>query len=89
MQPASGDAHYLLGKALVKLGRLREAVPELRKAEALNPKDSKPHFLLARIFDRVGQREDAKKEREALNAARTRTGRSGIATGSALPGDPE
>lgn len=89
LQPASGDAHYLLGKALVKLGRLREAIPELRKAEALNPKDSKPHFLLARIFDRIGQREDAKKEREALSAARRRTGRSGIATGSALPGEPE
>src|SRR5205814_2497792 len=38
--PSSADAHYLTGEALLKLGRIREAVDELLQAEKLNPEDS-------------------------------------------------
>src|SRR6266478_4803153 len=59
LQPDSPDAHFLAGKALFKLGRLREAYPELARAAKLNPEDRKPHFLLARIYDQLGQHDRA------------------------------
>lgn len=84
-EPNSAEAHYLAGKALFKLGRLREAIPELARGAKLNSEDSKPHFLLARIFDRLGRPDQARKEREALVRIQRHPGRSGVATGSLLP----
>jgi tetratricopeptide (TPR) repeat protein len=89
LQPDSADAHFLAGKALFKLGRLREASPELARAAKLNPEDSKPHFLLARICDQLGQHDRAQKERENLTRIQGRPGQAGIARVDPVPVMPE
>jgi tetratricopeptide (TPR) repeat protein len=89
IRPDSADANYLGGKALFKLGRLREAEPELVRAAKLNPKDGKPHFLLAQIFDQMGQPDRARKERETLARIQSGTGEAGIASAGPLPMSPD
>jgi Flp pilus assembly protein TadD len=61
----------------------------LERGEKLNPDDSKPHFLLAQIFDQLGQPEKARKEREALARTRRRASQTGVATGNPLPVSPD
>jgi tetratricopeptide (TPR) repeat protein len=89
LQPNSVDAHFLAGKALFKLGRLREASPELVRAAKLNPEDSKPHFLLVRIYDQLGQHDRARKERENLTRIQDRRGQGGIARADPVPVTPD
>ena len=89
LQPDSPDAHFLAGKALFKLGRLREASPELARAAKLNPEDSKPHFLLARIYDQLGQHDRARKERKDTARIQGRPGQAGMATVDPVPAPPE
>lgn len=89
LQPTSADAHYLVGKALFKLGRLPEAIVALRGAAKLNPDDSKPHFLLARAFDRLGKQQEARIEREALGRTKRRLADEGIATGGSVALSPQ
>ena len=89
LQPDSWDAHFLAGKALFKLGRLREAGPELARAAKLNPEDSKPHFLLARIYDQLGQHDRAWNERKKLARIQGRPGQAGMATVDPVPVAPE
>jgi Flp pilus assembly protein TadD len=83
--PSAAEGHYLAGKALFKLGRVTEAIRELLQAEKLNPEDSKPHFLLAQAFDRLGEEQKASDERKAVLRIRQRSSGAGIATGDALP----
>ncbi|HET9321066.1 MAG TPA: tetratricopeptide repeat protein [Bryobacteraceae bacterium] len=89
LQPDSPDAHFLAGKALVKLGRLREASPELARAAKLNPEDSKPHFLLARIYDQLGQHDRAQQERRNIARIQSRPGQAGMATVDPVPVAPK
>jgi len=89
LKPDSPDAHFLAGKALFKLGRLREASPELVRAAKLNPEDSKPHFLLARIYDQLGQHDRARRERENLIRIQDRPGQVGMASVDPVPVTPE
>jgi tetratricopeptide (TPR) repeat protein len=89
LQPDSADAHFLAGKALYKLGRLREASPELARAAKLNPEDSKPHFLLARIYDQLGQHDRAREERKNIARIQGRPGQAGMATVDPMPVMPE
>jgi tetratricopeptide (TPR) repeat protein len=85
LQPNSCDAHYLVGKALMKMGRPKEAVPELERAIKLNPADSKPHFQLALAYDELGQKEKAKVERQVLAETKQRANQQGMASGSVMP----
>jgi tetratricopeptide (TPR) repeat protein len=89
LQSDSPVAHFLAGKALFKLGRLREASPELARAAKLNPDDSKPHFLLARIYDQLGQHDQAQKERKNIALIHGRPGQAGMATVDPVPVTPE
>jgi tetratricopeptide (TPR) repeat protein len=89
LQPDSPEAHFLAGKALFKLGRLREASPELARAAKLNPEDSKPHFLLAQIYDQLGQPDRAREERKNLARIQGRPGQAGMATVDPVPVTPE
>jgi Flp pilus assembly protein TadD len=89
LQSESPEAHFLAGKALFKLGRLREASQELARAAKLNPEDSKPHFLLARIYDQLGQHDRAQKERKNIARIQGRPGQAGMASVDPLPVTPE
>jgi tetratricopeptide (TPR) repeat protein len=89
LRPASGEAHFLAGKALFKLGRLQAAAGELARAAKLNPEDNKPHFLLARIYDQLGQPDRARKHRDEIARIQNRPGQSGMATVDPVPVRPE
>ena len=85
LQPNSAEAHYLVGKALTKTGRVRDAVPELELAAKLNPEDSKSHFQLALAYDHLGEKQKARAERQALAKTKQHAGQQGMASGSILP----
>jgi Flp pilus assembly protein TadD len=89
LQPDSPEAHFLAGKALFKLGRFREASPELARAAKLNPEDGKPHFLLARIYDQLGHHDRARNERKNLARIQSRPGQAGMAAVDPVPVTPE
>jgi len=62
-----GEAHYLCGKALLKLERYSEASGELLTATRLNAKDGRPYFLLALVYDRLGQPQQAHEARQTFS----------------------
>ena len=64
MDSKLASAHYLCGKALLKLEQDQEAQNELLIAARLNPQDGRPFFLLAQIYDRLGNSAKAREARE-------------------------
>ena len=70
--PLRSELHYLLGVALVDLGRDEEALPALRRAVYLSPESGLAHFLLAGALQRTGDAAAAAREFRA--AARTLDG---------------
>lgn len=58
------SAHFELGVALERLGKVTEAVGAFQRAAALDAKDSAAHYRLSRLYDRLGRPEDARRERE-------------------------
>ncbi len=85
IQPDSGGAHYLVGKALMKMGRIKESVPELEFAARRNPEDSKAHFQLALAYEALGEKDKAAAERQALAQTKQRANQQGMASGSLMP----
>jgi Flp pilus assembly protein TadD len=62
----SADAHYMCGKALLKLERYSEARSELLTAGQLNPEDARPFFLLAQVYERLGDAQQARTARQTF-----------------------
>ena len=58
------EAHYQLGVLLAEERNYEEAASELSRSIELNPKEAMPHYHLARVYDRLGQPDRAKAERE-------------------------
>ena len=58
------ESHYELGVLLEKKRDFPEAEKHLERAVALNPDSSKPHYRLARVYQRLGKAREAKRERE-------------------------
>ncbi len=58
------ESHFELGQELAKSRRFPEAAAEFNTAIRLNPKEPMPHYHLARVYDRLGDSEKAKTERE-------------------------
>lgn len=78
----NSDAYYDLGKAMLLQGDAEVAVPALRRAIELQPSNPSPHYQLARALEKLGNKEEANREREtfaALKKAEPVTG--GMATG--------
>jgi len=84
LQPDSAD--YLIGKALMKLGRVKDSVPELEFAAQRNPDDSKAHFQLALAYESLGEKDKAQAERQALAKTKQHANQQGMASGSVMPG---
>jgi Flp pilus assembly protein TadD len=57
------DSHYELGLLEMKKHRYQEALAELIRSRELAPAQPTPHYQLARVYDRLGQSEEAKAER--------------------------
>ena len=62
LDPNSPEANGLLGKILFKQGRAVEAVKPLELAVARLPGDQERRYLLARVYQQLGRREDAARE---------------------------
>jgi Flp pilus assembly protein TadD len=62
------EAHYELGVLLAAKRNYRDAAVELSRASELDPKQPMPHYHLARVYDRLGEAERAKAEREVHQA---------------------
>jgi len=64
------EPHYLMGVLLERQRDYPAAALQLERSIALNDKDPAPHFRLARVYDRLGRKEDAAAQRalhEKLN----------------------
>ena len=61
------ESHYELGVLLEKKRDFKNAEKHFKRAVDLNPHASKPHYRLARVYQRLGKTTAAKKER-ALHA---------------------
>ncbi len=57
------EAHLELGSALEKRRAYEDAAKEFVRSIALNPKSSTPHYRLARVYDRLGKKQEAAAER--------------------------
>lgn len=67
-------SHFELGQLLAKQHHYGEAAAELERAVQLNPKEPMPHYHLARVYERMGQAEKAKAERD-IHAQLTAAGK--------------
>ena len=58
------ESHFELGLLFEKRRDFAGAAAELEKAIALSPKDPAPHYRLARIYDRLGKKTEAERQRQ-------------------------
>ena len=62
LAPDLPEANALQGKLLFKQGKAAEAVAPLEAAVARDPDDPDNRYLLARVYQRLGRREEAARE---------------------------
>ena len=60
--PDHFGSYLILGRFLEMSGDLEGAVPNLKKAVALNPKAPEPHIVLADVYNHLGREADAARE---------------------------
>ena len=63
LDPQSAGGHELLGRELLDLGKVDEAVKELEAASRLAPNYPEVHFNLARAYSRAKMESQADQER--------------------------
>jgi tetratricopeptide (TPR) repeat protein len=66
-QPRFWESYFEYAQVLEQQGHLKEAAAQMKTAITLNPKQAAPHYRLARLYDRLGQKRLAEQER-ALHA---------------------
>jgi predicted Zn-dependent protease len=54
--------HLLRGELLLKLGKPAEALKSLHLASRLEPNASEPHYLLGRVYQKLGELEQSEQE---------------------------
>jgi tetratricopeptide (TPR) repeat protein len=64
IDPSLSNGHYQLGNLALKDRRLRDVQSHPEEAVRLNPSNSQMHFALARLYRRLGRRQDADREME-------------------------
>jgi tetratricopeptide (TPR) repeat protein len=72
LDPNFAEAHLGWGLCLVTVKRYEEAIPPLRVAERLSPRNPTVHYALATALDRSGHKAEAEKEsaiHRSLNSA--------------------
>ncbi len=62
LEPQSPEANALLGKILMKQGKSAEALQPLESAVLKDPTDPDKRYLLARVYQTLGRRQDATRE---------------------------
>ena len=61
--PEHYGSYLALGRFLAKSGDPTAAIPKLEKAASLRPQAAEPHASLAAVYDQLGRKEDATRER--------------------------
>jgi len=61
-EPDSPAAQALLGRIRMKQGRDQEALSALESSTRRNPQDTETRYVLARLYQKLGRREEAAKE---------------------------
>jgi tetratricopeptide (TPR) repeat protein len=64
LEPDRWESHYELGALLAARHDYPGAAKELTRSIELNPKQANAHYQLARVYDRLGEPEKAKEQRE-------------------------
>jgi Flp pilus assembly protein TadD len=64
LEGSNWEAHYELGVLLEGEHNWPGAAAELKRSAELDEKQAMPHYHLARVYDRLGEEEKAKAERE-------------------------
>ena len=72
LDPQSPEANGLLGKVLFKQGKVSEAVKPLEMAVAKMPNDHEHRYVLARVYQQLGRREDAAREFAEVQRLKTK-----------------
>jgi len=62
-KPEDYESYMMLGYALPKTGDTQGGVAALKKAALLQPKEPLPHLWLADLYDQLGQKATAERER--------------------------
>jgi len=81
--PTSGKARFQLAKACFALNRFEDARGEAEKAVSTDPKDSSSHYMLGRIYQRIGKGDLAREQfriTEQLIQAKSASPGSGMAS---------
>jgi tetratricopeptide (TPR) repeat protein len=79
------ESHFELGVLLAKKREFEAAEKQLARAAGLNPKSSKIHYHLARVYTRLGKADQARTEQELhekLTEQERRAMRSGMSSGA-------
>jgi len=63
LDPNHYPTNLMLGRILLLSGDAEAALPKLENAAALQPNAPEPHLLLADVYDRLGRKADAARER--------------------------
>ena len=79
--PRFAHARFLLGRLFYDVGNYPRAIEELEAAQQLAPTEPKVYYSLARAYDRVQRKEDAKRAREVFAELSRR------AEGTSMPDD--
>lgn len=61
--PDHFGSYLILGRFLELQGDLQGALANLKKAESLDPKAPEPHVFLAEVYERLGRKTEAARER--------------------------
>ena len=87
LEPDSRAALALLGKQLFEGGRYREAATHFEHLRPLWPEDYRVYFFLARIYEELGQEEDANEAYALYTRYRKKKEREELQQNSRLVGD--
>jgi tetratricopeptide (TPR) repeat protein len=88
--PKDYRARVDLGKALEKLGRYDEAVPEFQEAIRLGPTHAEPHYLLGRTYQKQKRMDDFRRELQLAQKvhAEERAQEESLVKATGARGDP-
>jgi predicted Zn-dependent protease len=64
LNPGLGEAHYLLGAALLGTGQTSRALAELETARHIGPEQAKLYYALARAYAKLGRAREAAQARQ-------------------------
>jgi Flp pilus assembly protein TadD len=72
VNPESVEANKLYGKILFKQGQINAALDPVDKAARQDPLDTENRYLRARIYQRLGRAQDAKREFAEVEQLKTK-----------------